>query len=206
VLPAAPSDDVVRATISAAMLRQVSASAWAGVAEGASVTKLNESDNGHLDHREKPMRCTKVPPALPLLPDGIYVGWEAHQRQGRAPAAETARRECRADDYGYFDARGFTDAGRKELLARIKAGFKADQREVMVVSFTAAFCTDGGRRINNRLPGWQDTLPGGAQAFLTFWRDTLEHGGFGFGARILNFPGGALGDVGLFVTWPQNGA
>ena len=33
-----------------------------------------------------------------------------------------------------------------------------------------------------------------------------QPGGFGHGARILNFPGGMLGDVGLFVSWPQYSA
>jgi hypothetical protein len=133
---------------------------------------------------------------------------EERERRLGGQAAEAAQREQerRADDRRRFEARGLTDADRKDVLSKVKVAFEAGQREVMLVSFPSDFCTDGGRRVNNRLTGWQDTLPGGAQAFLGFWRDALRPGGFGFGARILNFPAGVLGDVGLFVTWPQSGA
>ena len=128
------------------------------------------------------------------------------ERHSAAAAVDAARqeRDRRAGDRGRFEARRLTDADRRDMLSKVKAAFESGQREVMLVSFPSDFCTDGGRRINNRLPGWQDTLPAGAQAFLTFWRDALRPGGFEFGARILNFPGGMLGDVGLFVTWPQS--
>src|SRR5215211_8669337 len=125
-------------------------------------------------------------------------------RRLKGQAAEAAQRalERRADDRRRFEARGLTDADRKDVLSKVRVAFETGQREVMLVSFPSDFCTDGGRRVNNRLPGWQDTLPGGARALHGFWRDALQPGGFGFGARILNFPAGVLGDVGLFVTWP----
>lgn len=72
------------------------------------------------------------------------------------------------------------------------------------MAFPSNLCTDGGRRISNGLPGWQDTLPDGAKLSLGFWCDALQPGGFGFGARILNYPDGTLGDVDLFVTWVQS--
>ncbi len=60
----------------------------------------------------------------------------------------------------------------------------------------------GGDRINRK--DQPHTLPAGAQVFLEFWREALQPGGFGLGARILTFPGGMLGEVGLFVIWPQS--
>ena len=120
-------------------------------------------------------------------------------RQLKGKAAEAAQREQEhgAGDRRDFEARGLTDADRKDVLSKVNVAFETGQREVMLVSFPSDFCTDGRQRVNNRLPGWQDTLPGGAQVFLGFWRDALQPGGFGFGARILNFPAGVLGDVGL---------
>jgi hypothetical protein len=70
------------------------------------------------------------------------------------------------------------------MLARVEAAFAGGQREVMLVSFPSDFCTDAGRRINDRLPGRQDALPAGARAFLAFWRDAPRPGGFGPGARV----------------------
>jgi hypothetical protein len=126
--------------------------------------------------------------------------------EGKAAEAAQREQERRAGDRRRFEARGLTDADRKDVLSKVRVAFETGQWEVMLVSFPSDFCTDGGRRVNNRLPGWQDTLPGGARALHGFWREALQPGGFGFGARILNFPGGVLGDVGLFVTWPQSTA
>ena len=138
--------------------------------------------------------------------DEMYAARDERERRSEEAAVDAARRarEHRADDRGRFETRRLTDADRRDMLAKVEAAFESGQREVMLVSFPSDFCTDGGRRINNRLPGWQDTLPAGARVFLEFWRDALQPGGFGLGARILDFPGGVLGDVGLFVTWPQS--
>ena len=133
---------------------------------------------------------------------------DERERRLKGQAAETAQREQerRAGDRRRFEALVLTEADRKGVLSKVEAAFEAGEREVMLMSCPSDFCTDGGRRVNNRLPGWQDTLPGGARALHGFWREALRPGGFGFGARILNFPAGVLGDVGLFVTWPQSGA
>lgn len=154
---------------------------------------------------EQPAKAAK-PKALSLSLDAMFNKRDERDRRQEADADETTRRDRdrRAGDCQRFDARGLTDDGRRDLLAKITAAFEAGQREVMLVSFPSDFCTDGGQRINNRLPGWKDTLPDGAKVALGFWCDALQPGGFGFGARILNFPGGMLGDVGLFVTRPQN--
>jgi hypothetical protein len=144
-------------------------------------------------------------PLFSLSLDEMYAARDERERRSEEAAVDAARRERehRAGDRGRFEARSLTDANRRDVLSKVKAAFESGQREVMLVSFPSDFCTDGGRRINNRLPGWQDTLPAGARVFVEFWRDALQPGGFGLGARVLNFPGGVLGDVGLFVTWPQ---
>ena len=148
------------------------------------------------------------PQHLSLSLGELCAARDERERRLEGKAAEAAQREQehRASDRRRFEALGLTDADRKDLLSKVRVAFETGQREVMLMSFPSDFCTDGGRRVNNRLPGWQDTLPGGARAFIGFWRDALRPGGFGFGARILNFPAGVLGDVGLFVTWPQSGA
>ena len=37
-----------------------------------------------------------------------------------------------------------------------------------------------------------------------FWKNNLKAGGFKFTARIINYPGGMPGDVGLFFSWPKD--
>ena len=150
----------------------------------------------------------KAPQPLSLSLGEMCAARDERERRLEGQAAEAAQREQehRAGDRRRFEALVLTEADRKGVLSKVKVAFEAGQREVMLMSFPSDFCTDGGRRVNNRLPGWQDTLPGGARALHGFWRGALQPGGFGFGARILNFPAGVLGDVGLFVTWPQSGA
>lgn len=73
----------------------------------------------------------------------------------------------------------------------------------MLVKFPSTLCEDGGRRINNHLDGWQDTLPGVFHKVNEWWERELKPSGFTFSARIIDFPGGMPGDVGIVIGWPQ---
>jgi hypothetical protein len=46
------------------------------------------------------------------------------------------------------------------------------QTEVQVYRFPNGLCTDRGRRINNSLPGWEETLEGRPKLGYEFWRIT----------------------------------
>jgi hypothetical protein len=164
------------------------------------------TDGGQSSGRQAEPASGGPQPLFSLFLDDLYAARVERDQRSEAAAVDAARRERdqRADDRGRFEARRLTDADRNTMLSKVKAAFENGQREVMLVSFPSDFCTDGGRKINNQLPDWLDTLPAGAQVFLEFWRDALQPGGFGLGGRILTFPGGMPGDVGLFVTWPQS--
>jgi hypothetical protein len=73
--------------------------------------------------------------------------------------------------------------------------------EAMIYSFPSSFCDDGGRAINNSLPGWQKTLQGKAKELLDLFEQLAKPQGYGLKAMIIDFPGGMPGDVGLFLTW-----
>ncbi len=49
------------------------------------------------------------------------------------------------------------------------------------------------------------TLPAGVHQVYDYWKQNLKPGGFGFSARIINYPDGKPGDVGLFFTWAKSG-
>jgi hypothetical protein len=97
-----------------------------------------------------------------------------------------------------------TDEDRDRALTRIRRAFEAGERELMLVKFPSVLCEDGGRRINNHLAGWQDTLPGVMHKIYLWWEKELASGGFTFSARVIDYPGGMPGDVGLFIGWPQS--
>ena len=69
------------------------------------------------------------------------------------------------------------------MISKVRVAIETGLGEVMLVSFPSDLCTEGGRRPNNRLPGWQDRLPGGAQPFFGFRARRVSDSGSGFGAR-----------------------
>jgi hypothetical protein len=115
-----------------------------------------------------------------------------------------------------------TDEIIKSNLDKIKRAFERGETELMIASFPSSFCTDGGRAIGNAgeppmnkpskeelaarsdEPEWLATLPAGAHQLFDYWKANLKPGGFGFAARIINYPGGMPGDVGLFFSWPKS--
>jgi hypothetical protein len=94
--------------------------------------------------------------------------------------------------------------GEKEraIIKRLVMKAAADGKyEAMIYSFPSTFCDDGGRAINNSLPGWQKTLQGKAKEILDLFEQLAKPQGYGLKAMVINFPGGMPGDVGLFLTW-----
>jgi hypothetical protein len=113
-----------------------------------------------------------------------------------------------------------TDAHLEAVNYRINRAFERGANELMLTSFPSSFCTDDGRAINNAgappinkpdkdapqpsEPEWLLTLPKGARSIYQYWKQNLQPGGFTFTARVINFPDGKPGDVGLFFGWPKN--
>ena len=137
---------------------------------------------------------------------------EAEEQLRRRKEEEIAEFRMRLDNFQ------LTDAVIKSGLDRIERG----ETELMMASFPSSFCTDGGRAIINAgappinkmskeelarradEPEWLGTLPAGARLVHGHWKDNLRAGGFKFEARIINYPGGMPGDVGLFFAWPKD--
>ena len=115
-----------------------------------------------------------------------------------------------------------TDQIIEAALNRIRRAFERGETELMISSFPSSFCIDDGRAIINagrppivkpnkeeeakrsEEPEWLATLPAGVRQVYNYWSDNLKPGGFEFTARIINYPGGMPGDVGLFFSWPKS--
>lgn len=90
----------------------------------------------------------------------------------------------------------------RTIIKRLIMKAAADGKyEAMIYSFPSTFCDDGGRAINNGLPGWQKTLQGKAKEIMDLFEQIAKPQGYGMKAMIINFPDGMPGDVGLFLTW-----
>jgi len=62
---------------------------------------------------------------------------------------------------------------------------------------------DHGRAVNVPDPSWPITLRGiAAQVFLR-WKRELRPRGFKLNARVVDFPGGVPGHIGLFLVWGE---
>lgn len=83
----------------------------------------------------------------------------------------------------------------------VQSAAERGAREVLVVRFPSAYCTDGGRAINNFEAGWPETLTGFAKHAHEFWQKEMAPQGYKLRAEIMDFPGGMPGDVGIFLRW-----
>jgi hypothetical protein len=154
----------------------------------------------------------------------LFAERDARHRKDQEAAEQLARRkeEELAEFRKRLDGFKLTDAIIQSGLDRIRRAFERGETELMISSFPSNFCTDGGRAIINAgappinkpskeevaaqadEPEWLATLPAGVHQVYQYWKNNLKPGGFGFSARIINYPGGVPGDVGLFFTWPKS--
>ena len=91
----------------------------------------------------------------------------------------------------------------ENAVAKFKKAAETGLTEMVVFSFPSKLCTDGGRRINNALEGWQDTLVGKPRSIYEAWQRYLKDRGYQFHARMMGYQHGMLGDIGLVVIWAK---
>lgn len=89
----------------------------------------------------------------------------------------------------------------RSLLHHAREAAARGEKELMLLQFPADLCSDRGRAINAPLPDWPKTLRGEAAEIYLRWERDLQPGDFRLTARVLDFPGGFPGDVGLFLVW-----
>jgi len=86
--------------------------------------------------------------------------------------------------------------------AIINRAIRNGLKEVEVLRFPNALCTDRGRAINNDLePGWENTLTGLPKEMYQFWDRHLRPLGYKIRVEVVDFSGGVPGDIGLTLRW-----
>jgi hypothetical protein len=101
----------------------------------------------------------------------------------------------------YFMRSEVTDDDRRRVRERVARLAEQGQTEMCVLSFPSDFCSDGGRAINNFEPDWHKTLTGRAAKIFALWEQNAKPLGYKLEARVLNYPKGIIGDIGLYVRW-----
>jgi hypothetical protein len=165
-----------------------------------------------------------APPSPALSVAALFAERDERRRQDRDAAEQLQRRK--QEELSEFRKRlenfQLTDEIIEAGLSRIKRAFERGETELMVSSFPSSFCTDDGRAVINagrppivkpseeeaaklaEEPEWLTTLPAGVRRVYDYWKSNLKPGGFQFTARIVNYPGGKPGDIGLFFSWPKS--
>ena len=127
---------------------------------------------------------------------------DAELEELRAAAAKRRMADQAAEDMKRaFEARTLDPKTPDRINAAVRAAAAQGEREILVLRFPAEFCTDGGRAVNNYEPEWPDTLSGFGKTAFEFYKNELKPLGFSMRAEIMSFPGGNMGDVGLYLRW-----
>jgi hypothetical protein len=99
---------------------------------------------------------------------------------------------------------GVSDEERLKRAANIiKRAVRNKLTEVEIGRFPNQLCTDRGRAIIQSEPGWEDTLTGLPRELHQFWQKHLEPLGYKIHARVVDWPNGMPGDVGIALSWKQ---
>jgi hypothetical protein len=144
---------------------------------------------------------------LAILPSAKEVMKEIAIRE--AEKATAAMRELSAGDAEkkellekFSKPSGVSDQDRLvRAAAIIKRAANNGLMEVEVIRFPNDLCTDRGRAINQAETGWEKTLTGLPKELYDFWEKHMKSRGYKLGCRIVDFPGGVPGDVGLTLRW-----
>jgi hypothetical protein len=149
---------------------------------------------------------------------------ERDERRRRDEQAEEQLKRKRGEELTVFKKRledfQLTESRVEAVFDQIRHAFERGDSELMLTSFPSSFCTDQGRAVTNAgappitrrdkaedldEPDWLATMPKGARQVYDYWKTNLKPGGFKFNARVINYPGGMPGDIGLFFSWPKGG-
>jgi CBS domain-containing protein len=128
-----------------------------------------------------------------------------HQR-GEAQHREQARRaaaEQRQQAVKELIDHHIGDKSWRAMLHNARQAAERGQTEFMLLRFPAQLCSDRGRAINAMDSDWPATLRGEAAELYLRWEHELKPNGFHLAARVLDYPDGMPGDVGLFLAWGE---
>jgi CBS domain-containing protein len=100
-----------------------------------------------------------------------------------------------------FLATHLTEEAWQRMLSGARATAMKGEEEHLLLRFPCEVCSDHGRAINAPDPSWPETLRGMAAEIFLRWKSELRPHGFALHARVVEFPNGVPGDVGLFLAW-----
>jgi CBS domain-containing protein len=122
---------------------------------------------------------------------------EARRHEEQRHSAEEERQHKAAELIG----KHISEESWRNLIHRARTAAQQGLKEFMLLRFPSQLCSDGGRAINAPDPDWPATLRGEAAEVYLRWSHELRPQGFHLAARVVDFPDGVPGDIGLFLVW-----
>jgi CBS domain-containing protein len=128
-----------------------------------------------------------------------------HERQkiGRQREHQAELVEQRRQHIAALINQHIPDKSWRALVHHARQAAEQGEKEFILLRFPSGLCSDGGRSINSTQPGWPETLRGEAAEIYLRWERDLKPHGFRLAAKVLDFPGGIPGDIGLFLAWGE---
>ena len=149
-----------------------------------------------------------MPPSIDdLIPNAKQIQKEAALKEAEkaeeyARLATAAELEKRALIERLSRPSGKSEEEKVKLASTvIQRAVRNGLTEVQVYRFPNTLCTDKGRAINQREPGWENTLTGIPKEIFQLWADYLKPRGYRISYQIIDFPGGLPGDIAITIAW-----
>jgi CBS domain-containing protein len=121
-----------------------------------------------------------------------------HRREQRRVAAEGRRRRV-----AELIEHHISEESWRSLIHQARLAAERGEKEFQLLRFPSPLCGDGGRAVNVAEPDWPATLRGEAAEIYLHWERHLKPHDFKLSARVLDFPDGMPGDIGLLLTWGE---
>lgn len=126
---------------------------------------------------------------------------ESHREEIKAQIAQSHHQQAKE----MMQAR-LAEPVWQRMLRNARAAAVKGEEEQLLLRFPSDLCSDHGRAINAPDPAWPATLQGLAAEVFLRWKKELQPQGFGLAARVVEFPDGLPGDIGLFLEWGRKEA
>jgi CBS domain-containing protein len=131
---------------------------------------------------------------------GLVADFERHEAHHHDEARRAVAQQLRQKTKELIDHH-ISDDSWRTLVHQARQAAEHGQKEWMLLRLPSQLCSDGGRAVNAPRADWPNTLRGEAAEIYLRWERDLKPHGFGIAARVLDFPGGMPGDIGLFLVW-----
>ncbi len=122
---------------------------------------------------------------------------EAKKRAANAREKDTEKQHA----YQEFLQRKFTENDRLKFRGMGERAADKGLFEIQILTFPSEYLEDHGRRINNFDKDWPVSLTGFAKACYDAYVDLAKPQGYKIIAKVLDYPNGMIGDIGLYLSW-----